>query len=69
MVSFLKKSLSHIFFSFPNSQSIIILYLLIYYNFFLQILGLTTLHLLNTWVLSSLLVYSQQYKQIWYSRN
>jgi hypothetical protein len=33
MISF-KKFLSHIFFSFPNSQSIIILYLLIYYIIF-----------------------------------
>jgi hypothetical protein len=39
---FKKIFLFHIFFSFPNSQSIIILYLLIYYiYFFLQILGLT----------------------------
>jgi hypothetical protein len=30
---------------------------------------LSNLHLLNTWVLCGLLVYSQQYKQTWYSRN
>jgi hypothetical protein len=39
---YLKKFLSHIFFSFPNSQNIIIIYLLIYYIIFsLLILGLT----------------------------